>query len=98
MGTGQAGAHQLYSHVVLDVTDMHVGAPVRLRRALLGLSEEKLGEAVGVIFQCLLQNEQGSHPIRSNRMHVIMQVLDVTASILCDDTRWRERLIHLQQI
>ena len=50
MDTGQAGAHQMCYEVVPGVIDMHVGARVRLRRNLLGLSQEKMGEAVKRVF------------------------------------------------
>jgi transcriptional regulator with XRE-family HTH domain len=57
--------------------DMHVGARLRLRRTLLGLSQEKLGEAIGLTFQQVQKYERGANRIGASRLFDIARVLDV---------------------
>ncbi|MAI12117.1 MAG: transcriptional regulator [Rhodospirillaceae bacterium TMED167] len=68
-----------------DPVDIHVGGRVRLRRALLGLSQEKLGEAVGLTFQQIQKYERGANRIGASRMYDLSQVLDVPVSFFYDD-------------
>ena len=70
---------------VPDPVDMHVGRRVRLRRTLLGLSQEKLGEAVGLTFQQIQKYERGANRIGASRMYDLSQVLDVPVSFFYDD-------------
>ncbi|MGQ9367407.1 helix-turn-helix domain-containing protein [Azospirillum sp. ST 5-10] len=65
--------------------DVHVGARLRLRRTLLGLSQEKLGEAVGITFQQLQKYERGSNRISASRLFNLAQVLNVPVSFFFDD-------------
>ncbi len=57
--------------------DVHVGARVRLRRTLLGMSQEKLGEAVGLSFQQVQKYERGANSIGARRMFDLGRALDV---------------------
>lgn len=57
--------------------DVHVGARVRLRRTLLGLSQEKLGEAIGLTFQQVQKYERGANRIGASRLWELSGVLDV---------------------
>jgi len=57
--------------------DIHVGSRLRMRRTLLGLSQEKLGEAVGITFQQLQKYERGANRISASRLYHLSQVLDV---------------------
>ncbi|HYG89139.1 MAG TPA: helix-turn-helix transcriptional regulator [Azospirillum sp.] len=65
--------------------DVHVGARLRLRRTLLGLSQEKLGDAVGITFQQLQKYERGANRISASRLFNLAQVLDVSVSFFFDD-------------
>ena len=65
--------------------DIHVGARLRLRRTLLGLSQEKLGEAVGITFQQLQKYERGSNRISASRLFNLSQVLGVAVSYFFED-------------
>ena len=65
--------------------DIHVGARLRLQRTLLGLSQEKLGEAVGITFQQLQKYERGATRISASRLFNLAQVLDVPVSFFFDD-------------
>ena len=66
--------------------DIHVGSRVRLRRNMLGLSQEKLGGAIGLTFQQVQKYERGANRIGASRLHDLSQVLDVPVSFFFDDT------------
>ena len=57
--------------------DVHVGARVRLRRMLLGMSQEKLGEHLGLTFQQIQKYEKGINRIGASRLFDLSQVLGV---------------------
>ncbi len=65
--------------------DVHVGARVRLRRTLLGLSQEKLGEAIGLTFQQVQKYERGANRIGSSRLFDLSRVLDVPVGFFFED-------------
>lgn len=65
--------------------DVHVGARVRLRRTLLGMSQEKLGEAIGLTFQQVQKYERGANRIGASRLFDLSRVLDVPVSFFFDD-------------
>ncbi len=65
--------------------DIHVGGRVRLRRTLLGMSQEKLGEALGLTFQQVQKYERGANRIGSSRLYHLGQILDVPVSFFFDD-------------
>ncbi|MCK5275389.1 MAG: helix-turn-helix transcriptional regulator, partial [Alphaproteobacteria bacterium] len=65
--------------------DIHVGSRVRLRRTLLGLSQEKLGEAVGLTFQQIQKYERGANRISASRMYALSRVLDVPVAFFFED-------------
>lgn len=60
--------------------DVHVGARVRLRRKLLKMSQEKLGERLGVTFQQVQKYERGANRVGASRLWKISEVLDVPVS------------------
>ncbi|MBN9080623.1 MAG: transcriptional regulator [Rhizobiales bacterium 62-17] len=60
--------------------DKHVGSRVRLRRVLLGLSQEKLGDALGLTFQQVQKYEKGANRIGASRLQEISKILDVPPS------------------
>ena len=65
--------------------DVHVGSRVRLRRTLLGMSQEKLGEAIGLTFQQVQKYERGANRVGASRLYDLAQVLDVPVSFFFDD-------------
>ena len=65
--------------------DVHVGARMRQRRTLLGMSQEKLGTAVGLTFQQIQKYERGSNRIGSSRLFEFSKVLDVPVSYFFDE-------------
>lgn len=64
--------------------DLYVGGRVRMRRMLVGLSQEKLGDALGVTFQQIQKYEKGANRIGASRLHQIAQVLGVPVSFFYD--------------
>ena len=65
--------------------DAHVGKRLRLRRGLMGWSQERLGNAIGLTFQQIQKYEKGTNRISSSRLYEFARVLDVPASYFFDD-------------
>ena len=65
--------------------DVHVGKRLRLRRTLLGMSQERLGELLGLTFQQVQKYERGANRIGSSRLFQLGQILDVPVSFFFDD-------------
>src|SRR5947207_6027813 len=65
--------------------DVQVGSRVRLRRNMLGLSQEKLGAEVGLTFQQVQKYEAGTNRVSASRLHDLSRVLDVPVSFFFDD-------------
>ena len=57
--------------------DRHVGSRVRMRRIMLGMSQEKLGEALGLTFQQVQKYEKGTNRISASRLQHISHILQV---------------------
>lgn len=64
--------------------DVHVGSRVRLRRMMVGMSQEKLGEHLGITFQQIQKYEKGSNRIGASRLQNIARVLDIPISFFFD--------------
>jgi transcriptional regulator with XRE-family HTH domain len=60
-----------------DDIDIHVGGRLRVRRSLLGFSQEKLGNAVGLTFQQVQKYERGVNRISAGRLFQFSTILDV---------------------
>ncbi|MBL4805330.1 MAG: helix-turn-helix transcriptional regulator [Alphaproteobacteria bacterium] len=57
--------------------DIHVGQRIKVRRSLLGLSQEKLAESVGVTFQQIQKYERGTNRVSAGRLFELSKILDV---------------------
>lgn len=68
-----------------SVIDAHVGARIRARRALLGMSQKDLGAKVGLTFQQIQKYERGSNRIGSGRLYEFSKILGVPISYFFDD-------------
>jgi len=68
-----------------EPVDVHVGSRVRLRRTLLGMSQDKLGKALSLTFQQIQKYERGANRIGSSRLYQLSQILDVPVSFFFDD-------------
>jgi DNA-binding XRE family transcriptional regulator len=64
----------------LHPVDVHVGGRLRQRRTLLGMSQTKLGNGVGLTFQQIQKYERGSNRIGASRLFEFAKVLDVPVS------------------
>ena len=64
--------------------DEHVGLRLRQRRSLMGISQEKLAEAVGVTFQQIQKYENGANRISASRLFQFSQILDVPVNFFFD--------------
>ncbi len=65
--------------------DVHVGTRVRLRRMLLGMSQEKLGEQLGLTFQQVQKYEKGVNRIGASRLFDLAKVLGVPVQFFYDE-------------
>jgi len=65
--------------------DVHVGSRVRTRRMLLGMSQDKLGEAIGLTFQQVQKYERGANRIGASRLYELSQVLDVPVAYFYEE-------------
>ena len=65
--------------------DIHVGSRVRLRRNMLGMSQEKLGEALGITFQQIQKYEKGTNRVGASRLQAISTILNVPVSFFFED-------------
>lgn len=65
--------------------DVHVGARVRQRRMLLGMSQEKLAEALGLTFQQVQKYERGANRIGAGRLYALSHALEVPVSYFFDE-------------
>ena len=65
--------------------DVHVGARVRVRRTLLGMTQTDLGDALGLTFQQVQKYERGTNRIGASRLFKLSQVLDVPVNYFFED-------------
>ncbi len=65
--------------------DVHVGARLRVRRTLLGMSQTTLGDAIGLTFQQVQKYENGMNRISASRLFDLARVLDVPVEYFFDD-------------
>lgn len=70
------------SKKVPNSVDKHVGSRVRMRRMMLGMSQEKLGEALGLTFQQVQKYEKGTNRVGASRIQQISEILQVPVSFL----------------
>ncbi|NND50681.1 MAG: helix-turn-helix transcriptional regulator [Rhizobiales bacterium] len=64
--------------------DRHVGGRVRLQRTLVGMSQEQLGDKLGVTFQQVQKYEKGSNRISASRLWQISRILGTPVSFFFD--------------
>jgi transcriptional regulator with XRE-family HTH domain len=64
--------------------DKYVGSRVRMRRIMLGMSQEKLGEALGLTFQQVQKYEKGTNRVAAGRLIRIAEILGVPVSFFLE--------------
>jgi transcriptional regulator with XRE-family HTH domain len=65
--------------------DVHVGGRIRMRRNMLGLSQEKLGESLGITFQQVQKYEKGTNRVGASRLQDIASILNTPVSFFFED-------------
>jgi len=70
-----------------NFVDRHVGNRVRMRRLLVGMSQEKLGELLGITFQQVQKYEKGSNRVSASRLYQISRVLGVPVQFFYDELK-----------
>lgn len=68
-----------------DAIDKHVGARIRLRRNILGVSQERLAEGLGITFQQVQKYEKGTNRVGASRLQRIAAVLDAPISFFFEE-------------
>lgn len=79
-------------------TDKHVGAKVRQRRLMMGISQEKLGDALGLTFQQVQKYEKGTNRIGASRLSHIASVLQVAPGWFFPDQPAGSKSTSTQQV
>jgi len=67
-----------------DSVDVHVGQRLRVRRSLLGMSQEKLADAIGLTFQQIQKYERGVNRVSAGRLFQFSKILDVPIAYFYD--------------
>lgn len=70
--------------------DVHVGARIRLRRNILGMSQERLGESLGITFQQVQKYEKGTNRVGASRLQAIARILGAPVAFFFEDAPGRE--------
>jgi transcriptional regulator with XRE-family HTH domain len=78
-------ARKPHVSVAFHPTDIAVGRRVRQRRVLLGMSQEKLAEALGLTFQQVQKYENGANRVSASRLLDISRILSVPVSFFFED-------------
>jgi transcriptional regulator with XRE-family HTH domain len=68
-----------------DPVDIHVGARLRLRRNLIGMSQEQLGKATDLTFQQIQKYERGMNRMGASRLYQLARILGVDVSYFFDE-------------
>lgn len=74
--------------------DIHVGRRLRLRRTILGMSQEALGNTIGVTFQQIQKYERGINRIGSSRLYEFGEILKVPVSFFFEEFSTPENLAN----
>jgi transcriptional regulator with XRE-family HTH domain len=74
--------------------DRYVGSRVRMRRMMLGMSQEKLGEALGLTFQQVQKYEKGTNRIGASRLQQIAHILQVPVAFFFEDVPRQQDGLH----
>jgi transcriptional regulator with XRE-family HTH domain len=68
-----------------NAVDEHVGQRLRMRRTLLGLTQEQLGDKIGLTFQQIQKYERGANRIGASRLYAISNALEVPPNFFFQD-------------
>ncbi len=65
--------------------DLHVGGKIRMRRKILSVSQEELGDALGLTFQQVQKYERGANRVSASKLYLIARALKTTTSFFFPD-------------
>ena len=68
-----------------NFVDVHVGSRIRMRRQFVGMSQEKLGELLGITFQQVQKYEKGSNRISASRLYYTAKILGVPVQFFFEE-------------
>ena len=68
-----------------NYVDVHVGSRIRMRRQIISMSQEKLGELLGITFQQVQKYEKGSNRISASRLFYTAKILGVSVQTFFED-------------
>ncbi len=68
-----------------NFVDVHVGSRMRMRRQLIGMSQEKLGELLGITFQQVQKYEKGANRISASRLYYAAKILGVPVQFFFEE-------------
>ncbi len=87
MAKSKSGSKLGYGHGtgISNPVDVHVGARLRQRRTLLGMTQTNLSDAIGVSFQQMQKYENGANRISASRLFALSRILDVPIQFFFDD-------------
>ena len=68
-----------------NFVDVHVGSRIRMRRQLIGMSQEKLGELLGITFQQVQKYEKGANRISASRLYFTAKILGVPVQFFFEE-------------
>ena len=68
-----------------EPVDVHVGIRVRLRRTLLGMSQERIAEALGLTFQQVQKYEKGTNRISASRLYQLSLIFGVSVAYFFEE-------------
>jgi transcriptional regulator with XRE-family HTH domain len=74
--------------------DKHVGGRIRMRRMMIGMSQETLGDALGITFQQIQKYEKGTNRVGASRLQHICQVLQVPVGFFFEGMIFPEAAGH----
>ncbi len=79
------GAGRKRGSTAYNPIDVHVGARLRARRTLVGLSQTALGDAMGITFQQMQKYESGRNRISASRLYDVSKLLDIDIGYFFDE-------------
>ncbi len=87
MSKSKSGPKSRHGHGtgIPSPVDVHVGARLRVRRTLLGMSQTTVGDAIGLTFQQMQKYEKGTNRISASRLFALSRLLDVPIEYFFDD-------------
>lgn len=77
MALSQKSAPAFSKKPAPDPVDIHVGVKIKLRRSLLGISQERLANAINISFQQVQKYESGHNRVSASRLYAVARVLEV---------------------